>query len=475
MSASYKVTNQGILGSDLFVGLHGADKHYFLNLPVHHFVQAAFFKVFGPGIAQARAPSLLTAVSVLCTVGWLAYRWVGLGCSVATGILLLFWRSNLIAIDPRPPLLALAQSGRYDVTVLSFWWMVVLVLNRHLRQPGRATAMATGLLGGITALTQFYGAAVLFCCAAAILWTVRQDKSRVLHGREVAIGALIPLLIYGSYIAANWTDFFGQAALRSYRLRFYDPRFFLTNLLNEPHRFAWLLDASRDVIGAWTVALAIPLALFAAARLYRRGNALPLISTVGAFLALSLLDSIKPTIYASLLVPVFCFGVAVGLAQTVSSWPGRSSTVLRAVAACAFLFWIIVDGLGGYRFVSVEGPRVTRYDDVGRQIASSFEPQVTVLGSQRWWWALHTFPYRSLNAQWEIWEDEQFSNRTPDFSRMLDRVGSAYLIFDNDVRGDLTRVPSRLQQQVNDVLASRTVLVASWRDHTYGLIEIYRF
>jgi hypothetical protein len=475
MSASYKVATQGILGSDLFVGFHGSDKHYFLNLPVHHFVQAAFFKVFGPGIAQARAPSLLAAVSVLCAVGWLAYKWVGLGCSVATGILLLFWRSNLIAVDPRPPLLALAQSARYDVMVLSFWWLAVLMLNRHLGQPRRATAIAVGLLAGITALTQFYGAGVLICCAAALLWTKRQVRSRVLYGREVAIGALIPLLGYGTYIAAHWTDFIGQAALRSYRLRFYDPRFLLTNLLNEPHRFDWLLNASRDVIGRWTVALAIPLALLAVVRLFRRGNFLPLMSTVGAFLSLALLDSIKATIYASLLVPVLCFGVAVALTPTVSSWPHRLWAVLRAVTAWAFLFWIIVDGVGGYEFVSVEGPRVTRYGDVGRQIANAIEPQGMVFGSQRWWWALHTFPYRSLNAQWEIWEDEQLSNRTPDFSHMLDKFGGAYLIFDNDIRGDLTRVPSQLRQQVNDVLSSRAALVGVWRDRTYGLIEIYWF
>jgi hypothetical protein len=412
MSASYKLAYQGILGSDLFVGLHGADTHYFLNLPVHHFVQAAFFRLFGPGIAQARAPSLLAAVSVLCAVGWLAYRWAGLGCSVATGILLLIWRSNRIAVDPRPRLLALAQSGRYDVIVLSFWWLVVLMLNRHLGQPRRATAIAVGLLAGITALTQFYGAGVLICCAAALLWTKRHVRSRVLYGREVVIGALIPLLSYGAYIAANWTDFTAQAALRSYRLGFYDPRFFLTNLLNEPHRFDWLLDSSRNVIGGWTVALAIPLTLFSAVRSGPTGNVLPLISTAGAFLTLALLESIKATIYASLLVPVFCFGVAVALAPTGSSLPHRPSTVLRTVTAFAFLVWITVDGFRGYEFVSVEGPRVTRYDDVGRQIANSIEPQVTALGSQRWWWALHTFPYRSLNAQWEICEEEQYSKST---------------------------------------------------------------
>ena len=99
MSASFKLAHEGVFGSDLYAGLSGADRHYFLALPAHHFFQAAFFRVFGDGVVQARAPSPLAAITVLYTVGWLAYRWVGLERSLATGILLVFWRSNLIATD----------------------------------------------------------------------------------------------------------------------------------------------------------------------------------------------------------------------------------------------------------------------------------------------------------------------------------------------------------------------------------------
>jgi hypothetical protein len=112
-----------------------ADEVSIMSLPGQHVFKAAFFGMFGAGVAQARAPSVLAGVIVLCTVGWLAYKWLGLGCSVVTGILLLFWRSNLIAPDARAPLVALAQSGRYDVTVLAGWWLTIIVLDRHLDRP----------------------------------------------------------------------------------------------------------------------------------------------------------------------------------------------------------------------------------------------------------------------------------------------------------------------------------------------------
>ncbi len=138
------------------------------------------------------------------------------------------------------------------------------------------------------------------------------------------------------------------------------------------------------------------------------------------------------------------------------------------------LIWIVLDGVAGYRFVRTEGPRVSPYGGVGHRLAASLEPQVTVLGSQRWWWALRAFPYRSLNAQWELWKAEERANRNPDFDTMLERFGATYLILDNDTRGDLTRVPAQLRQQVDDAL-TRAKRVDAWSDPTYGLIEIYRF
>jgi hypothetical protein len=470
VSASYKLADEGVFGSDLFAGFYGSERHYLMALPMQHVIQAAFFKAFGAGLRKARAPSLLGGVVLLCAVGWIAYRWVGLGCSLATGVLLVFWRSNLMANDPRPPLLALAQSGRYDITVVSLWWCVFLMLNHHLERPRRRTAFAAGFLAAITALTQFYGAGVLVCCAAALLWTKRRGSREPVHARDVAIGAVIPLLLYAAYVAAHWTDFIGQIGLHGERLRFWDPWFYLTNLAGEWRRFEWLFDGSRDVIGVWAVLLSIPVALVVGVRLFRAGNVLGSLSVFGAFVSLALLDAIKARIYASLLVPVLCFALAASFALPLR----RPATFLRILAAGAVLIWIVFDGLAGYRFVAAEGPRVSRYADVGGRIAASLEAEVPILGSQRWWWALRTRPYQSLAVQWEIWKREYQTNQTADFRLMLEKMPGAYLILDNDTRGDLTRVPPQLRQQVNEVLSLHASLIASWRDHTYGLIEIYR-
>jgi hypothetical protein len=243
--------------------------------------------------------------------------------------------------------------------------------------------------------------------------------------------------------------------------------------LNEWRRLEWLFDVSRDIVGGWAVIATIPLTFLAFVRLSRRELWGPM-TALAAWLSLALLDSTKARLYASLLVPLFAFGLAAALLPNrLIPFHGRLNG-FRAIAGAVFLAWIVIDGLGGYRFVAVEATRVTPYDVVGRQIAAAIEPGRLVLGSQRWWWALRTLPYRSLNAQWDIWAIEELENLDPDFNAMLGRFQGVYLILDNDTRGDLSRAPARLRQQVNDLVTSRATRVAAWRDPTYGFIEIYR-
>jgi hypothetical protein len=474
MSASVKLADEGVLGSDIFVGLHGADRHYFLNLPAHHFYQATVFKLFGAGVAQARAPSLVAAIVVLGAVGWLAYKWLGLQSSLVAGILLTFWRSNLIGPSDRPPLLALGASGRYDITVLSCWWLTILTFGRHLDTPRRMTAIVSGLLGGLTALTHYYGVGVLLGCVATLLWTQRDRTPRRLYAADLSIGALVPICLYAAYVLVDWPDFVAQGTIHADRLRFHDPRFFLMNLVSEWRRFEWLRGASGDVVGGWMTLLAIPLTFLLLARWARAGETLAFTSALAAFLSLACLDTTKARIYASLLVPVLCLGMADAMTQASGTLRRGIAPTLRSVVVAMLLICVVVDGAAGYVWVTNEGRRVSPYRDVGHRIAASLEPQGTVLGSQRWWWALRALPYVSLSAQWELWKAEARVDRNPDFHAMLESVGAAYLILDDDTRADLTRFPAQLRQEVHDAL-TRATRIDVWRDPTYGLIEIYRF
>ena len=200
MSASYKLATEGRYASDLLVGFAQADEHFFMNLPVINLLQAATFKVFGAGLWQARLPSVASGVGLIAMVGWLAYRWGGLLVSVVATLLLVFWRTNLIGSEPRPPLLALAQSARYDLAVVAIVWMAIVFLNRAVERPSLRLGIAVGACAGVATLTQFYGIGVVLVIAAA--YGRRWGRRTLTHSIPYVTGGAflaVPAALRGVY------------------------------------------------------------------------------------------------------------------------------------------------------------------------------------------------------------------------------------------------------------------------------------
>ena len=143
VSASAKLAEDGVFGSDLFAGFFGADRHYYFNLPLHHLVLAAVFEVFGAGLAQARLTSAvfgLAALGLTYALGRrVAGRWVGLGSAA----LLVLLRLNLAPFTGLT-LTDLGATVRYDLIAVPFVLAAVLLLLRHA---GRPTAVEVALSG----------------------------------------------------------------------------------------------------------------------------------------------------------------------------------------------------------------------------------------------------------------------------------------------------------------------------------------
>ena len=75
-SSGYKLATAGALGSDLFSGYHGMDRHHFVQMPVYPVLQAALFRMFGLGVVQMRALSVVFGLALLLMVticGFITY------------------------------------------------------------------------------------------------------------------------------------------------------------------------------------------------------------------------------------------------------------------------------------------------------------------------------------------------------------------------------------------------------------------
>jgi hypothetical protein len=292
----------------------------------------------------------------------------------------------------------------------------------------------------------------------------------------------VPILLYCAYAGLHWADFIGQLALQHERVRFLSLGFYASNVANEWRRFAWLASCVPGVesagrlgfVGSWLVLAALPLAIGAGIRAWRRGSPLAGLSALAAVASLAALDASKARIYGSLLVPTLSLALASALAPTRSDTWHPVARWIRAAASAGVVVWVVASGLVGYRFAADEARRTSRYLDVGRRLAASLEPGGLALGSQRWWWALRDRPYRSLSGELQRWSTEQGAGHEPQFAEQLANLGPVYLVLDRDTQGDLDRAPAQLQQQVRVLLASHADRVATWEDGTYGAIEIYR-
>ena len=51
-AAPYKLATQGVLGSDLFAGYYGMERHHYEQMPIFPLLQAAVVRLFGAGVTQ---------------------------------------------------------------------------------------------------------------------------------------------------------------------------------------------------------------------------------------------------------------------------------------------------------------------------------------------------------------------------------------------------------------------------------------
>ena len=265
MSVSAKFASQGVFGSDLYAGFAGADKHYFINLPLVHVLQAMVFRVLGAGVTQARLVSLLSALVLLWTVTWLAWRWFGLLPALLTSVLLVLWRSHLIGMDFGIPLLAVARTARYDLPTVALIWLAVLFLDIYLERFNSIAAFATGVCAGLAILTQFFGVLVVPLIASVLFWQVHRPESqsqqhsqRRLPARHVLwmiAGLLLVILPYMLFAALHWRDAVTQFAY-SHASRFaFGPKGLWNNLLGEWRRYEPLVG--QPGVGSWLVLIGI--------------------------------------------------------------------------------------------------------------------------------------------------------------------------------------------------------------------------
>jgi 4-amino-4-deoxy-L-arabinose transferase-like glycosyltransferase len=478
LSASSKLAIEGVYGSDLYAGVFNAENHYFIALPGQHVLQAVAFRLLGVGIVQARLLSVLAGVVLLWTTGGLAWRWYGVTVAVLSGILLVFWRSQLIALRGGIPLLAVARSARYDLSAVAWMWLTMFFLYAHLEQPTQLRAVAVGFCAGAATLTQFFGAFVVPIVAVAWIYQRREQVLTDPHTYCMAASFLLLTGAYVLYVRAHWEDALGQLSYtKPGRAAFSDLSFWLDNLRRETHRYSspW----QQPGHGKWLLVATGPAVAHLIYRLVQEntpGDRLLALNLALNLMGLALVDATKAPLYALPLVPGVCMALAL-LMGHLGRWawsrqaPVQRIAGLLALAVMGYFTW---EGIQLYRDDLAAARLIPSYEEVGQTIAASIPPDARVAGAERWHWALRSHPYLALNGLWLQWQIQY--DRSGEASRIGDVVreaGLQYILVNDNVRGDIRQYPNSLESQFWSYLETCTTLEDAWMFPGYWDIELH--
>jgi hypothetical protein len=483
LEVSYTLATTGALASPMYTGFFNTEDHHLWTLPLQHVLDAAAFKAFGAGIAQARWVSLVAAVATLWTLGWLALRWYGLAAALLTEVLMVFWRSDVTVGITGLPLLDVARVARYDVLAIAFGWLAIAavdlaIVRNSRRRPATAGFLAGlgGFLAGLATLTQFFG---LFALPVVLLGARRKAA--------VGGGAALALAPWLAFVGWHHADLAGQLSVYGQRGDFLNPTFYTHNITTEPTRYADVLAQRMpdDVAGASALAFQLSLLLLLALipavlwRIWRyrrcpnRADRLLPLSLASSAGLLLVVDQTKTPLYAIVLVPPACLVLAAGWSDLLRwVWQQRRFwlTLLTSAATFLLLLGVTSDGLRAFGVDRAESAQVTPYASVGRQIEGALPADGVVLGPERWWWALHNHPYISLRSLWFQWQSR---DGEASFADLIERWQPRGVIVNNNVRDDIKAFPTALQEQFWTYIQRCTRPVGSVDDPTYFDVQVY--
>jgi 4-amino-4-deoxy-L-arabinose transferase-like glycosyltransferase len=488
LSASHKLATEGVFGTDLFTGFYRAEEVYLFNMPAHHFVLAAAFKVFGTSIFVGRMVSVLYGVAALALVYVIGLRLGGRGvASVALGLMLLL-RLN-IGFDTGLPLQEMARSIRYDLAPVPFTLAALVALLK----PTLPRIALAGALLSIATLLQFY-AAFMFPVAAAYL-LLEPGREWLPKLKQMAIMGLVAAAVaspYAVFVAANYYEFKGQTSTLERRIHFSDPDFYITNLKRERDRFPLYFDGIETALterpsAKIAILFGLPAAVvFSGWRAYRSGDRahrLLALSLLGVPLQFAVLDSQKIYFYWIAVLPFLSLGLAalaVWAFQGVRGWrpPARLSIaplsrLAVGAAAAGFLAIVSVEGV----YAQVQGVRVwndaTEYLSLREKLDDYVPEDSRVLGATALWWAMPETDYRSYYMLFYR-TNPRITDDLTTVSGYLDEFGAEYIVFNRTSRMFLRRLIARDENDLNQYLRSSCTKLAQFDDRSYGFIEVWK-
>ncbi|HJZ75395.1 MAG TPA: glycosyltransferase family 39 protein [Vicinamibacterales bacterium] len=483
-AAPYKLATEGRLGSDLFTGYYGMERHHFEQMPLFPLMQAGLFRLFGVGVAQMRALPVACGLLLLLVVFAVGRQLGGNRVGALAVVLMITLRVTEGGEGTGILLLDRARINRYDIAVPVFALLALAAFNRAEHSRGGSWYVLTGFFTGLASLSHLYGLFWLPVFAGVL---IVRHRWRVLRNGDlwlILVGFAGPWFFWVGYIATGWSDFVGQMRMDAARFNLLDPRFYVDNVLHGdgPISLDWAVRSIRGLaltrVGTWTMLIGTPAAVAVALRRARDASSRTVCVLALASLAqlamFVMLLKVKSLNYMIALWPL-----AALLLAWVGIWLWDRGRVATQVALATLLGLVVLEGGIHVSRAHTQARQVTPYDWYESEVAGCIPPGSLVVGLQRYWLGLRQYRYRS----WLLPIDSTnplYSGEPISLDEALDRLNPGVILVDrhiNDLMTDAARTESPNYQLHVGFEAfkkrRRPQLTCVIKDHTYGTMQVY--
>lgn len=465
-SIAWKFGTEGVLGSDLFAGWHGMETHCYAAMPVYLMLLGGFFKIFGVGVMQARAFSVLAGLGVLIGTHALARRIFPGDGRIALGALLVLvlvrWTGSSATRTSGIFLLDMVRIARYEPLV-SLLGLLTLHLYLSGQQSRRLSGYAAaGFFAGLTTLTHLYGVFWLPILLALTLQD-RGLRGAMRPGLCMLLACGLCWLPYLLYILQDPAGWAGQTSEYSVEGRFdvLNPGWYWQNLVAEPGRYNLGLLGIRDTLGRVGLFATLLLSVFSLRTRFRQRQWALLLPALGLPLLFAFTIHTKMMNYALMYTPFWALIVAAGAVEVWQRVP-RVATVLASL--------VVLEGASRiFLLVTVEK---SPYLPFIAQVRAKIPAEARVLALQNYWFGLEDRDYRSF-----VVPAYQSTDSPPlPFDQGIERIAPDLLLIDDRMRdafahptpGDLGAGYQRWAER------HAPVLVDVVEDPAYGRLEFWR-
>jgi 4-amino-4-deoxy-L-arabinose transferase-like glycosyltransferase len=483
-AAPYKLATQGVLGSDLFTGYYGMERHHYEQMPAFPLAQAAIFKLFGVGVVQMRALPVACGFLLLLMVFAIGRQAGDDRVGALALILLLILRVSAGGDGTGILLLDRARINRYDIAVPVFGLMALWAFNRAERDRSRTWYLLTGLLTGFSSLSHLYGLFWLPVFLGLLGWRHGRSLLRQRTLWLLLAGFACPWLPWAAYAASGWPDYLGQMRINAPRFDLLNPTFYVDNVLHGegPISLDWSARTVRSLswvrVGTWTMLLAGPAAVVTMAWDARRhGRAAESALVIASLMQMMMFVALLKIKTLSYMIALWPLGVLLLAWFGVWLWD-RRLPVLR-LALLTLLGLIVAEGTTRVAHARRNARQTTPYDWYEAEVASCIPPGSLVLGLQHYWLGLRQYPYRTWLLPIDL-ANPLYYHEPMSLDEALERVNPTVILVDRYIDDlmkqamDPGNVNHRLSIGFEVFKARRSAkLTCVIRDHTYGAMQVY--